>query len=200
MVSAKPGHLGRYNVVLRSIFLGIGLLTAVPATAQDPDAQAARNAMNWETLVKLYPPRALAAREEGLVGFVVKLDSKGHPTECRVTHSSGHPRLDQETCQLITLHAVFKPVDGISGGQKSTHQGVVNWRLPASTSTALVPPKPVNAASAPEKLICKRIPKTGSHAAFERVCLTKAEWARAADESRQPWDEMQGRKGMTNGN
>jgi TonB family protein len=185
---------------VRSILLGLGLLAAVPAFAQAPSPNAGKNAMNWEALVKLYPPRALAAREEGLVGFLVKLDSKGHPTECRVTHSSGHPLLDEETCELITLHAVFKPAQGVSGTQLSTHQGVVNWKLPTSTSSTLISPKPLTAAAAPEKVVCKRVPRTGSNAGFERVCMTKNEWQRSTDESRQPWDEMQGRKGLTSGN
>jgi len=185
---------------MRMWTLAIGLAVAVPAFA-GPDANARRNAMNWETLVKLYPPRALAAREQGLVGFVVKLDGKGQPTECRVTHSSGYPLLDQETCQLITLHAVFKPTAGVSGSQISTHQGVINWKLPTSGAVAsLAAPKPVKVADAPEKVVCKKIPATGSNVRTERVCMTRTDWQRATDETRKEWDDMQGRKGMTNGN
>ena len=180
--------------------LAAGLMAAVPAFAQGPDASSVRNAMNWETLVKLYPPRALAAREQGMVGFVVTLDSKGQPTHCRVTRSSGFPLLDQETCQLITLHAVFKPANGISASQTSTHQGVVNWRLPTSSgSAALAAPKPVRVAEAPEKIVCKRVPRTGSNVGTERVCLSRNEWDRSTDESRKEWEDMRG-KGMTNGN
>jgi TonB family protein len=177
-----------------------GLAAAVPALAQAPDPSATRNAMNWETLVKLYPPRALAAREQGLVGFIVRLDSKGHPTECRVTHSSGYPLLDQETCQLITLHAVFKPAAGLSGSQASTHQGVINWKLPATAASAPVAaPKPVKVADAPEKVVCKRVPRTGSNVGTERVCLRRSDWAKAADEARKEWEETRS-KGMTSGN
>jgi TonB family protein len=180
--------------------LAAGLMAAVPAFAQGPATSSARTAMNWETLVKLYPPRALAAREQGLVGFLVTLDSRGQPTQCRVTHSSGYPLLDQETCQLITLHAVFKPANGVAGSQTSTHQGVVNWRLPTSTASApLVAPKPVRVADAPEKIICKRVPRTGSNVGTERVCLSRLDWDRTSDESRKEWDDMRG-KGMTNGN
>lgn len=156
--------------------------------------------MNWETLVKLYPPRALAAREQGTVGFVVKLDSTGQPTECRVTQSSGFPLLDQETCQLITLHAVFKPAAGISGSQVSTHQGVVTWKLPPTAASGLAAIKPVKVAEAPEKMICKKIAATGSNVRTERVCMTRTDWLRASDESRKEWEDMQGKKGMTSGN
>src|SRR4051794_18827936 len=84
-------------------------LAAVPALAQAPDSKAARDALNWDIFLKLYPPRALAAREEGAVGFAVTLDSKGEVTSCQVTHTSGHPMLDNDTCQLVTLNAQFSP-------------------------------------------------------------------------------------------
>jgi TonB family protein len=175
----------------------VGLIAAVPAVAQAPAANTA-NAAGWDTLMKLYPPRALAAREQGTVGFIVKLDSKGHPTECQVTKSSGFPRLDQETCDLVTLHAVFKPVAGISGSQVSTHQGAVHWRLPATAAAAAVPAKPVKAADATKK-VCRRVAATGSNVRSERVCMTAREWDRSSEEVRRDWDELQGRKGSTNG-
>jgi len=184
---------------IRMWALALGLAAAAPALAEGPSPSATRNAMNWDTLMKLYPPRALAAREQGTVGFIVKLDSKGEPTECRVTRSSGFPLLDQETCQLITLHAVFKPATGISGSQVSTHQGVVTWKLPPTTASGHAP-KPLRVAETPEKMICKKIAATGSNVRTERVCMTRTDWARASDESRKEWEDMQGKKGMTNGN
>ena len=42
-----------------------------------------------QVMFQNYPPRALAAGEQGTVFFVVKLDDKAHPTSCEVTHSSG---------------------------------------------------------------------------------------------------------------
>jgi TonB family protein len=184
---------------IRSLVVVAGLLAGAPAFAQATDTKAALDAANWETLQKLYPPRALAAREEGAVGFKVTLDSKGSVTRCEVTHSSGHPLLDQETCNLITLHALFKPDAGIGSSQQATHQGVIAWKLPASSST-MAAPKALAEGTAPEKVICKKTPKTGSLASFERTCMTAREWARQSEESRQPWEEMQGRKGSTSGN
>lgn len=181
--------------------VALGLAISFPASAQTPDA-ATRNALNAETLQKLYPPRALAAREQGVVAFSVKLDKDGQPTECQVTRSSGFPLLDQETCQIITLHAVFKPTGAGSGSQVSTHQGAINWQLPATapSATATGPAKPVKVAAASEKMICKRVPKTGSNVATERVCLTRRDWQASSDESRKEFEELQGRKGSTSGN
>lgn len=187
-------------MMTRMWVLALGLLVTDPAFAQASNPAGARDAANLMTLEKLYPPRALAAREQGAVGFIVKLDSKGHPTECRVTQSSGFPLLDQETCQLITLHAVFQPTAGISESQVSTHQGVVNWKLPAGASTQAAAPRPTQVAAASEKVICKRVPVTGSNVATERVCLTRRDWDKSIDEVRQNWDDVQGRKGSTHGN
>ena len=181
--------------------LVLGFVASVPAFAQTPDVATARNAKNWDTLMKLYPPRALAAREQGLVGFTVKLDKDGQPTECQVTHSSGHPLLDQETCQLITLHVVFKPTGAASGSQVSTHQGVINWQLPSSGPlAAAAPPKSVKVANAPEKVVCKRVPKTGSNVATERVCMTRRDWQTSSEDSRREFEDLQGKKGATSGN
>ena len=110
---------------VRSLIVAAGMFAAAPVFAQAADTKAAQNAANWDVFQKFYPARALAAHEEGAVAFKVTLDSKGLVTGCEVTHSSGHPLLDQETCNVITLHAAvnrFKAVGGrkvggrISGG------------------------------------------------------------------------------------
>ena len=41
--------------------------------------------------------------------------------------------------------------------------------------------------TAPEQLVCKRIPRTGSIAGFERKCMSKSDWERASSESRTLW-------------
>src|SRR4051794_2215227 len=91
----------------RWLVLASVLFLSNPVFAQASDAPASRNAANMDVLRKFYPPRALAAHEQGSVGFSVTIGKDGHPTECNVTKSSGYPLLDQETCQLITLHAEF---------------------------------------------------------------------------------------------
>jgi TonB family protein len=172
-----------------------GLMLAQPAVADDQPAT--QNAINWDIFQKLYPKRAIAAREEGAVGFIVTLDKKGDVTRCQVTHSSGHPLLDEETCQIITLHAQFNAVPSLGPSQTRTHEGLIAWKLPAS-STVLESPKPVVVAKAPEKVVCKRTARVGTLAGFERTCMTPTEWAKQSDYERQMWDEVQGKKGATN--
>src|SRR6478672_10446116 len=106
----------------RRLMLIAALLAAAPAFAQPSDQRAAQNASNWDIFLKLYPKRALEAREEGAVGFTVTLDSQGQVAGCQVTHSSGHPLLDQETCKLITLNAQFKPDSSIGPSQTRVHE------------------------------------------------------------------------------
>jgi TonB family protein len=158
--------------------------------AQSPQEEL-RQANNWQVLHKLYPARALAAHEEGLVGFTVKIDAGGNPVSCKITRSSGHPLLDLETCELIMVHATFKRVEGLSRSQQRTYEGVVNWKLPATAqSSSPAAPKQVAQAAPPEELVCKRFPQTGSNAAFERKCLTRSEWRKLSDETRHDWEEL----------
>ena len=179
--------------------LGLALLASAAAQAETPAEKTIREAQNYDTLLQYYPKRALEAGEQGLVAFKVRLDKAGQPTNCEVTHSSGYRQLDDETCQLILIHAVFQPVKN-SDGEKTNFiaEGVVNWKISGSTSKAIAPIA-VTAANAPEKMICKRTLKMGTLSGYERTCMTKTEWSRLTDEMKQPYDDIQGKKGMTTG-
>ena len=175
-----------------------GLLATTPVFGQAPDPKAAQNASNWDIFQKLYPQRAIKAREEGAVGFLVTIDAKGSVTQCQVTHSSGHPLLDQETCNLITLHAEFNPEPGLSGSQVRTREGLITWKLPDS-KTVLNAPRVMAANAAPEKMICKKSIRTGTVAGTERTCMTQVEWSRLSDDERASFEEIR-QKGFTRGN
>lgn len=178
---------------------GLALLASAGIQAETPTAKSVREAKNYDTLLQYYPKRALAAGEQGLVGFTIRLDKAGQPTNCEVTYSSGHRQLDEETCELMLIHGVFQPVKDSEGNKvNQVTEGVVNWRIPGGAKNAVAPIK-VAEAKAPEKMICKRELKIGTLASYERTCMTKTEWRRYSDEMKQPYDEMQGRKGMTTG-
>lgn len=176
---------------MRTALLSLALLM----TAEAVPAQSGSDLRNADVLLKLYPKRALDAGEAGVVGFKVSLDKAGHPTACEVTKTSGFPRLDEETCTVITQHAMFGSNPGVGSGS-STHSGTIAWVLPEGRTPAV--PSATKVAVA-EKKICKRAPRTGSNAAFDRVCMTKAQWAEQVDESKQAFRDLQG-KGTTNGN
>jgi TonB family protein len=186
-----------------AMLLALLLQAAAPAPAAPPvpadAAAAARDAANGAVLLSQYPPRARAAGERGVVGFKVSLDRDGYATACEVTRSSGYPRLDEETCQLILNHATFRGID--EGGRRkvnAVYDGSVNWRLPAGGAAAA--PTQVASAAPPEKMICRRRVKTGSLAGYERACATKSDWERMAVRNREEWGELQGVKGSTHGN
>ena len=174
-------------------FLAVGSLFVSPAFAGPNPAKMQQIS---EVVFQNYPPRALANGEQGAVYFVVALDKAAHATSCQVTHGSGHPLLDEETCNLIVQHAVFNSVLDANGrATKSTHEGVVVWRIPGAPEPS-VAPVALTANTGPEKQICKKTLRAGTLAGIERTCMTAREWARLTDESRATWDEFQGRKGI----
>src|SRR4249919_1461384 len=185
-------------MLVRPLIIAAGLFAAAPAFAQSTDQQSPQNAAAWDVFLKLYPKRALEAKEEGAVGFSVALDSKGEVTSCQVTHSSGHPLLDQETCKLVTLNAVFKPDPSLGPSQTKTHQGVINWKLPNGNGT-LSAPTAVASNAAPEQVVCKKFLKTGTLASYERTCMTPTEWAKQSQQQRAEFEDLQGKKGSTSG-
>jgi hypothetical protein len=45
--------------------------------------------------------------------------------------------------------------------------------------------------------VCKRITKTGSLVSHSRLCLTRREWVRYAEENQDRYGEIQGRFGSS---
>ena len=190
-------------------FAALLVATAAPAPAETLAGEKARNAQSWDVLFSEYPKRALAAGQQGLVGYKVKLDREGYATECEVTRPSGHAILDQETCRLILNRATFKGVRDSSGRRVATvTEGTVNWVLPSQAATYAGTPaaSPLRlrivdapAPSGSQKKICKRHLKTGTLATYERTCMTEAQWIQHRNRNRDEWGELQGSKGSTSG-
>jgi len=180
---------------------GLGTAVSVALLSTPAGAAPKRTPVQQKQLSEVvfenYPAQSLLAGEQGPVYFLVWLDDKAHPTKCQVTHGSGFPRLDAATCDLIVQHATFKSTLGPDGrATKSMHEGVVNWRIPG-TPQPPINPIPLAKADAPEPQICKRRVKVGTLAGFERTCMTRQQWEVAAKESRDYWEDLQGRKGLT---
>ena len=173
--------------------LAIFSLLASPAIAKNDQ----RTRQLSEVVFANYPPGALARGEQGAVYFLVALDKDAHATSCKVTYGSGHPLLDEETCDLIVQHAVFNKLKDANGRvTRETQEGVVYWRIPGAPEPS-VEPVQLTAASAPDERICKRQLRTGSLADFQRTCMTAAEWSRQADDMKQMYADIQGKKGLT---
>ena len=174
--------------MLSSLFL-------IAAAITSPDVAQSVESRNGEFIFSQYPPRALAAGEQGSVRFRAEADAKGNVMSCKVTEGSGHKRLDRETCDLIVDHASFKPALDSGGiAREAIHEGIVNWRIPGVT-----PATTKIAGKSPDEVICKRVNKTGSLVARSRLCLTQREWSIYAQKNQDEFGEIQGKYGSTHG-
>lgn len=166
---------------------------ATPLAAGETDVKAPRQSANGEFMFDHYPPRALAAREQGRVGFRVNVDREGSLTSCDVTQSSGSAALDRETCELMIRYARFQPVRTTEGATVAvTHVGYVNWRLPAELAGKAAAPATATGED-PDEVICKRQLRTGSLVAKSKVCMTRKEWTLATRRTQDEWGELQGK-------
>jgi len=160
-----------------------------------PEPAQSVQSKNGEFIFSKYPPRALAAGEQGSVRFRAEVDAKGNVLACKVTGGSGFERLDSETCDLIVNHATFKPVlDSEGKAREAIHDGLVNWRIPGATPPAKVT---LIGGKSPDEVVCKRITKTGSLVSHSRLCLTRRDWIRYAEENQDRYGEVQGRFGSS---
>ena len=183
---------------MRYLLLSIGSVAMMAGPVLAQPRAAVDQSQNWATFMKHYPKRAIAAGEQGLVAFKLTLDRAGHPTECQVTHSSGHKLLDNETCELLMMHAEFQPPRDADGNRLNVFrtEGVINWRLPGSDGKLIQPTK-LAKADPFEKKICRRSIRTGTLAGFERTCMTAREWDYQRREAVDAAVEFQGKKGFT---
>lgn len=158
------------------------LLAAFPAAmvavanSEAASDQAVTAMKNGEFLAKNYPPRALAAGEQGKVGFRLVVEPDGSLGSCDVTQSSGFGSLDNETCELIVRNARLPVVRNADGrAVRAVQNGYINW---------IHPGRDVKLASAsrddldkPDKIICKRTATTGSLIKRTKQCMTSSQWA-----------------------
>jgi protein TonB len=171
------------------------LASVAAASGLAPDPAQTIQSKNGEFIFSKYPPRALAAGEQGAVRFRAEVDAKGNVMACKVTQGSGFERLDRETCDLIVNHATFKAtLDSEGKAREAVHDGIVNWRIPGAAPAAKVA---LIGGKSPDEVVCKRITKTGSLVSHSRLCLTRREWVRYAEENQDRYGEVQGRFGSS---
>ena len=110
--------MGLAEIALLSIALAV-------APASDASRQAEANAA-----LNVYPKASLDAGEQGTVAYHVRIDNRGHATDCEITQSSGYHRLDMATCTMLMDRAQFTPGrDGKGRSTRSTYDGKVVWRI-----------------------------------------------------------------------
>ena len=101
-----------------------------PAYSQPTNPTPRGNAGRWVT-TNDYPSRSLREEEEGITSVRLSVDANGRVTGCTVTSSSGHPRLDEATCQNMQRRARFNPATDSSGREVAgTYSQSVRWEIP----------------------------------------------------------------------
>lgn len=116
------------------------LLAGEAAACDDPEAMApARAKANLASLFsdQDYPAAALAAREQGMVGFALDVGPNGQVSGCTITRSSGSTALDDATCRVIRSRARFTPALDAGGATvPDTIAGRIKWILPPAPPPA----------------------------------------------------------------
>jgi protein TonB len=100
-----------------------------PARAVVQKAQILGNPAKWFG-PKYYPAEAEAARKQGRVATILRVDEQGAVAECRISQSSGFEPLDRGTCDLVVAHIDFSPAkDGNGKPVASDYPLSVTWYL-----------------------------------------------------------------------
>ena len=97
----------------------------VPTAARPANAIA-----SWATTVD-YPRVSLKLDEHGISTFRVTVGTNGQVQACEIVKSSGHARLDQATCRLVSKRAEFEPATNGKGEKiVGTYVNSISWVLP----------------------------------------------------------------------
>lgn len=117
---------------LPPITYGTGTVTVdPPATVSKASGVLARGNRNEWITTDDYPPSAIRAEEEGVVGSSMRIGADGRVESCTVTAPSGHASLDQATCRLYQRRARFTPArDDAGAAIAATFTDRIRWQLP----------------------------------------------------------------------
>ena len=95
--------------------------------------QAARLRGNMQSLITAddYPDSSLRNEEEGVTAVKIDVSEKGRAENCVVTSSSGHPKLDEATCNIVTRRGRYDAAKAEGGApMRSTSTFRFRWVVP----------------------------------------------------------------------
>jgi TonB family protein len=172
--------------------MGSGAPTASDTMVQD--------AKNGEFLWKYYPQGALKRGEQGRVAFKLTIEPTGTIGACEVTESSGFKSLDAETCEIMALYARVQPVRNAEGRAiRAQQDGFIVWKLPPG-SVQIASASPTKTMPKPDQLVCRKDITTGSLIATTKQCMKRSEWERQQRETRDKFEQLQGKDTIMQGN
>jgi periplasmic protein TonB len=161
------------------ILLGLAALGAPDSEAQSREIRLIRD---------YYPAASLKAGEQGTVGFEVALNRDGKIESCLVTSSSGFPRLDEATCDMIVRTARFRPSEKRGSARIPKLNYFIEWTLPVGHANVAEPQVETVGYLArleEDELVCRRSYKAGSIIIKKKVCLNRKQWERTVDYGRE---------------
>ena len=92
--------------------------------------QPINSAAGWVT-VNDYPRSDLNRGNEGTTRIALSVDARGRVTNCQITQSSGHTRLDRKTCAKAKQRARFDPATNENGETVAgIFSAAVRWQIP----------------------------------------------------------------------
>ena len=102
-----------------------------PVAAFDPVSAKPRNNPGEWLRDRDYKSSWVRREYQGVAGFRLDIAASGKVSGCRVTSSTGHPELDEATCELIQSRARFEPARGKNGEPVAgSFSSSVRWVLP----------------------------------------------------------------------
>lgn len=96
-----------------------------PAPVRVPAKPSRRNTIGEDD----YPSASLRAEEEGITRVRFVVGTNGRVSECSVVQSSGHPRLDQRSCDIIQRRWRFDPATEDGRPVTETKTQNIRWQI-----------------------------------------------------------------------
>lgn len=100
--------------------------TGIPAVGASPR----NNPGAWVTDAD-YKSRWIREGLSGTARFKLEIGSNGRVESCQITQSTGHPALDEATCDLVSRRARFDAAKDTTGtSTRGTYSNAVRWQMP----------------------------------------------------------------------
>jgi len=102
-----------------------------PPQGVEPKSATPRNDRNRWVTTNDYPSSSLRREEEGVTSVRLTVGANGRVSNCSVTSSSGHSRLDDTTCRYMQRRARFNAATDRQGNATTgSYDMSVRWEIP----------------------------------------------------------------------
>ncbi|MFO6448067.1 energy transducer TonB [Erythrobacter sp. NE805] len=110
------------------VLAGFWLAAPVTAFAQSDPVPLAPETWQWKPRLCYHEQ---GCYDEGSVRVALTISPEGRVTGCTIVASSGKPRLDEDSCRLMTIAARFTPARGSRGrAVRGRYETSVHWKVP----------------------------------------------------------------------